>query len=230
MSAMLIAPPAAARQYTNKLYVMLILSGLFGMASGFFGNVLSVEVTDFFSVRYPGARLTFPTGPMIVVVASTLCVLSLLFAPERGMVLRALRIGFFRYRCQHENILKAIWRMGPTTEVSLASIAKYQEASALYLRIILLHLSINGWLERTAASCYRLTHDGRLRAAKIVRLHRLWEVYLADYLGVGAERVHRNAEEMEHIITPELEKELTLLLQDPKEDPHHQPIPPMEEF
>ncbi len=63
-----------------------------------------------------------------------------------------------------------------------------------------------------------------------MRLHRLWEVYLADYLGVGAERVHRNAEEMEHIITPQLERELTMLLKDPKEDPHKQPIPPLKEL
>jgi manganese/zinc/iron transport system permease protein len=95
---------------------------------------------------------------------------------------------------------------------------------------ILWRLCRNGWLEKIETGGYKLTHDGRLRAAKIVRLHRLWEVYLADYLGVGAERVHRNAEEMEHIITPELEKELTLLLHNPKRDPHHQPIPPMEEF
>ena len=61
-----------------------------------------------------------------------------------------------------------------------------------------------------------------------IRLHRLWEVYLVDYLGQGVERVHRNAEEMEHILTPELEKELTILLQDPKRDPHHQPIPSKE--
>jgi manganese/zinc/iron transport system permease protein len=47
---------------------------------------------------------------------------------------------------------------------------------------------------------------------------------------VGVERVHRNAEEMEHIITPELENELSLLLNDPKQDPHHQPIPSKERF
>ena len=71
-----------------------------------------------------------------------------------------------------------------------------------------------------------LTSKGEVWAAKIVRLHRLWEVYLADYLGIGVERVHRSAEEMEHIITPELERELTFLLKDPQRDPHHQPIPP----
>ena len=62
------------------------------------------------------------------------------------------------------------------------------------------------------------------KAARIIRLHRLWEVYLV-YLGQNRDKVHRNAEEMEHIITPELEKELTDLLKDPKQDPHHQPIP-----
>lgn len=71
----------------------------------------------------------------------------------------------------------------------------------------------------------RLTKDGSLRAARIVRLHRLWEAYLV-FLGQGAEKVHRSAEEMEHIITPDLERELSELLGDPKQDPHSQPIPP----
>ena len=86
---------------------------------------------------------------------------------------------------------------------------------------------MQGWLQKEGQG-YRLTPDGRQKAAQIIRLHRLWEVYLVDYLGQGVERVHRNAEEMEHILTPELEKELTILLQDPKRDPHHQPIPSKE--
>ena len=51
-----------------------------------------------------------------------------------------------------------------------------------------------------------------LRAAHIVRLHRLWELYLVDMLGIGAEKVHRSAEEMEHILTPDLAKRLEKLL------------------
>jgi manganese/zinc/iron transport system permease protein len=96
------------------------------------------------------------------------------------------------------------------------------------LRFILRKLVKEGWMSRTPSGGYRLTPEGKQWAAKIVRLHRLWEVYLADYLGVGIEKVHRSAEEMEHIITPDLEQELTLLLKDPKQDPHHQPIPPKE--
>jgi len=230
MSAMLIAPSAAARQFTNKLYIMFLLAGFFGALSGFLGNVLSMELTQYYSEKFPAERLSFPTGPMIVLVASAVCLLSLFFAPERGIFIRILRIGKFRYKCTCENILKTMWRLGDTAQVSVQDIAQYQNASNLYLRIMLAGLCRNGWIEKISSETYTLTHDGKLWAAKIVRLHRLWEVYLADYLGVGAERVHRSAEEMEHIITPEIERELTLLLHDPKEDPHNQPIPPREEL
>lgn len=224
MSAMLIAPVAAARQYTNKLHIMLLLAALIGVISGFLGNYLSVEWSYYLSLKYPSSRLSLPTGPMIVLVASVICFISLLFAPERGYFQRLIRIARFRYRCIRENLLKTIWRYGSEKEVTFDQIAKYQNASKAYLRLILMGLVNNGWVEKNG-SLYRLTSNGKQWAARVVRLHRLWEVYLADYLGVGVERVHRNAEEMEHIITPELERELTLLLKDPEMDPHHQRIP-----
>jgi manganese/zinc/iron transport system permease protein len=229
MSAMLIAPAAAARQYTNKLYVMFTLAAIFGLISGFLGNYLSVEGTKQLAFAYPGARLALPTGPVIVVVASFICLFSLLFAPERGLLLRIARIARFRYQCMCENLLKAMWRYGGDKELPFTDIAKRQSAPAWYLRFILLRLASQGWIDKLAGDSYYLTNDGRLWAARIVRLHRLWEVYLVDYLGVGAERVHRSAEEMEHIITPELERQLTVLLKDPQRDPHHQPIPPPED-
>lgn len=230
MSAMLLAPAAAARQYTNKFRTMLLLATLFGLISGYLGNYLSVELTTYLSMRYPGTRLAFPTGPMIVLAASFICILSLVLSPERGLLLRFLRIFQFRYQCIRENILKTVWRFGPHHEASFDQIIEYQSISPLYLRFILMGLIHNGWLEKAGYQSYRLTLDGQQRAAQIVRLHRLWEVYLADYLGVGAERVHYNAEEIEHILTPELERELTLLLKDPQMDPHHQHIPPKEGF
>lgn len=229
MSAMLIAPPAAARQYTNHLSKMFLLSGVFGMFSGFLGNYFSVELTNYFSSQTPSIRLAFPTGPMIVMMSSLLFIIALLFAPERGVLLRYIRATRFRYRCVCENILKTLWRAGLHAKVSFEQISKYQQASSIYLRFILWCLVYNGWVKKVGPSLYQLTGEGQQWAAKIVRLHRLWEVYLADYIGIGVERVHRNAEEMEHIITPELEKELIVLLKNPKKDPHHQPIPSGEE-
>lgn len=230
MSAMLIAPAVSARQFTDKLSTMLMLSAFFGLVSGFLGNYLSVETTQFFLNRYPTERMSIPTGPMIVVVASILSLLSLCFSPKRGILIRLFRIARFRYKCISENILKAIWRHNSNGKITLDELAKYQSSSKIYLQFILHNLKSQGWITLIDYHTYSLTHDGRLRASKIIRLHRLWEVYLVDYLGVGAERVHRNAEEMEHIITPQLERELTLLLKDPKIDPHEQPIPPLKEL
>lgn len=226
MSAMLISPAAAARQYTNRFSVMLSIAAFFGIVSGFLGNYLSVTTSDYIAQLYPSSRLSLPTGPMIVLVASIICLLSLLFAPERGMILRILRIANFRYRCICENLLKAIWRFSSNGPVLFEQIAKRQSISKTYLRFILWRLVRNGWVRKDGPNIYSLTNDGEVWASKIVRLHRLWEVYLVDYLGMGSEKVHMNAEEMEHIITPELEAKLTLLLKDPKRDPHHQPIPP----
>lgn len=229
MSAMLIAPAVAARQFTNRLSSMFILAAVFGALSGFFGNYFSVRLTEILSYSYPKARIILPTGPMIVLTAAGICGFALLFAPERGLLLRSLRISVFRRACICENILKAIWRINPHGAVTLNQVAKYQSISLLHLKFLMRGMVRNGWLERQGDNGYQLTDDGRLRAAKIVRLHRLWEVYLTNYLGIGGERVHCNAEEMEHVLTPELELELTRLLEDPKVDPHHQPIPPREE-
>lgn len=226
MSAMLVIPAAAARQYTNKLFNMFMLAGFFGLLSGYLGNYLSVEISNALIHKFPGARLSIPTGPMIVLTAASVCLFSLLFAPERGYLIRQMRILFFQDQCIRENILKAMWRYGPKKSTPFSVIAESQTASHSYIWLCLMRLAHQGWVSHDHYDQYSLTADGELRAAHIVRLHRLWEVYLADYLGVGAERVHRSAEEMEHIITPELEKELTLLLKDPKQDPHHQPIPP----
>lgn len=229
MSAMLVAPAAAARQMTHRMSLMLWLSGVIGLISGFFGNYLSVEAPKWISDCYPSCHLVLPTGPMIVMVAVTCCIAALLFAPERGLFMRLWRAARFRYRCLGENVLKTLWRQGGSEHpVSLDDLRRWQSISKPYLRYILLRLSANGWTVREGAG-HRLTADGTMRAAKIIRLHRLWELYLTEYVGMGVERVHHSAEEMEHIITPEIEDQLTQLLRDPKQDPHHQPIPPKEE-
>ena len=70
-----------------------------------------------------------------------------------------------------------------------------------------------------------MTEKGIYAGKKLVRLHRLWELYLVEYCGMAKERVHPSAEEMEHILTPEVEQELSVALRNPAFDPHKQPIP-----
>ena len=79
MSAMLTAPGVAARQWTDKLSVMVLLSAFFGAISGVIGTVLSSIIPK------------LPTGPMIVVVISVIVIISLAFAPNRGLVWRYIR-------------------------------------------------------------------------------------------------------------------------------------------
>lgn len=208
MSGMAIAPAVAARQFSDRLQTMLVLAGLFGTLSGLLGNV--------FSVIY-----LLPTGPLIVLVGTSFALLSLLFAPKRGVAFRLARILFFKLRCLDENVLKGIWKKGTLT---FAELKEGHQISPVLLRIVLWRLKRGGWLVRRGEEI-DLTADGKRKAASIVRLHRLWELYLAQTLGLQVEKVHRTAEEMEHILTPEMEERLTHLLEDPKHDPHQQPIP-----
>ena len=86
MSAMLIAPAVAARQWSNKLWLMVVLGAGFGALSGVVGT--------FFSSTVPG----LPTGPAIVVCVSIIAALSLFFAPGRGILTRLYRR---RKMCHH---------------------------------------------------------------------------------------------------------------------------------
>jgi manganese/zinc/iron transport system permease protein len=79
MAAMLIAPAAAARQWTERFWLMLVLGGVFGALAGVGGALLSVTASR------------VPTGPMVILVGTALFVVSLLFAPARGLVWDRLR-------------------------------------------------------------------------------------------------------------------------------------------
>jgi manganese/zinc/iron transport system permease protein len=219
MSGMLIAPSVAARQWSDQLSKIFVLSAVFGVVSGFLGNYLSLEIPLWFEVE----RFSLPTGPMILLSAIFFALFSLFFSPKRGVVLRLLRIAKFRLKCKEENLLKLLWKLQTEKGLSRKELQEKSGLSHMYTVFILWYLKRQGWLQRTCSK-YDLTNDGIQRAARVVRLHRLWEAYLV-YLGQGVEKVHRSAEEMEHIITPETEAELTDLLNDPKQDPHLQPIP-----
>lgn len=225
MSAMLIAPAAAARQFTNRLSNMFILSGCFGAVSGLLGIYLSVVLSQLLTKHY-----ALPTGPMIVLVSGTIALYSLLFAPKRGLVIRYLRVVQFRTGCIQENLLKTLWRLSKEgkKEIPFHEIAERQGFSEIYLKAHLLRLIWKGLLQKKRHA-YSLTPAGNRKGARIIRLHRLWEAYLVHSLGLKIERVHKSAEEMEHILTPELEQQLTELLDNPKQDPHDQPIPSIEE-
>jgi DtxR family Mn-dependent transcriptional regulator len=71
----------------------------------------------------------------------------------------------------------------------------------------------------------RLTPAGRRLALEVIRHHRLLELFLADSLGMPWDRVHAEAEVLEHVLSEDLEQLIARKLGDPRVDPHGDPIP-----
>lgn len=219
ISAMLIAPSIFARAFTDNLKILFCLAASMGVLTAFLGNYFSYHL----SLSY---NTSFPIGAVIVLIASFLSLMALLFAPKRGLILRYFRIKHFQWATLEENILKMMWR-SEKKEYTYRELISFSGVSSFTLFFVICQLKSKKEIEHTRKG-YSLTFEGNKRGKKIVRLHRLWEVYLVDYLGMNVRKVHKSAEEIEHILTPDLEKALIELLKDPKLDPHDQPIPPSE--
>jgi len=214
LSGMLIAPCLAARQWTSKLNLIYIISGLIGVVSALFGVIGSTVISSYLN-------LSFPTGPLIVLTATFISFSSLLFAPEKGLFFRSFRMFIFRAKCIEENLLKGIWQYKIS---DIKQMKKQHQLSYVFLFFFLKHMEKSGWVYKQNRQIL-LTVDGEKKAKKIVRCHRLWELYLTDYLGIGVEKVHKSAEQIEHIITEDIERRLTAIMENPKHDPHQKPIP-----
>lgn len=217
MAAMLITPAAAARQWTNQLWRMLLLAGIFGAVAGSAGAIASAVAPR------------MPTGPWIVMAITAIFVVSIVFAPQRGILARVLRQFRNATRIQQENVLKTLYRLmedAPQSTPTVDMVRRYRHLSIRRTLHLLKRLQRMGFVsEGTRPEEWLLTADGRTRAEALVRRHRLWEVYLTQYLQLGKGHVHADAEEIEHVLTPELEQELEALLGYPVQDPHARPIP-----
>src|SRR5438270_10310352 len=86
-------------------------------------------------------------------------------------------------------------------------------------------LSEVGLVEREPYHGVRLTEQGRRVALEVLRHHRLLELFLAEELGMPWDRVHDEAEVLEHVISEDLERLIAARLGDPTVDPHGDPIP-----
>lgn len=218
MAAMLVTPAAAARYWTDRLGRMLLLAALFGGLSGALGALAS----------YYGERM--PTGPWMVVAVSTTFLLSLLLAPTRGVLPRAWRLYRFRRKTAEENLLRTLYKCAEDGDCwdlprTLPEILQQRAGDPAALRRTLDRLHKLGHIEIPSPGRYRLTPSGLTEAQRVTRLHRLWELYLTHQLEIAPDHVHDDAEEIEHILTPEIEAQILDLLGHPDTDPHGQAIP-----
>ncbi|WGK65718.1 metal ABC transporter permease [Croceiramulus getboli] len=104
MSAMLLAPAAAARQWTNKLSTMVGLAALFGAFAGVFGTAISASSNN------------LSTGPVIVLVAAAFVLLSFVFSPGRGLLFREIRFQRNRNTLKEKKTLAFMHQIAQTHE------------------------------------------------------------------------------------------------------------------
>lgn len=216
-AAMLITPAAAARYYTESVKNMLWLATLFGVLAGLAGALIS----------YSGSGI--PTGPVMVLVLTGFAMLSFFLAPKRGVLSKNLRQRNLKFQMLEENILKAFYHLAEQSgeihkPFSILELTSKRALDGYQWQIGLKRMLRKGWVNKQKESYY-LSDTGVLRAKRVVKLHRLWEVYLNTQLNLPETQVHRSAENMEHWISPELEATLECILNFPGEDVHGKRIP-----
>ena len=166
MVGMLIAPGIAARQWTHKLDQMVILAAVFGAFSGGVGAVISALDSD------------IPTGPMIIVVAFGLVLLSITLAPERGLLWRRLSQRANRRRFAAQNTLRDIYRyaLSHGGADSLAPADFIRGVGDRSAELGLRQLRAGGQAAPGDGG-WRLTESGIQQARQIARNERLWDMY-----------------------------------------------------
>ena len=126
-----------------------------------------------------------------------------------------------------ENYLKAIYHLSENSQVvvNTNAIAEKIETKASSVTDMLKKLAEKTLITYIKYKGVTLTKTGKSTAINIVRKHRLWEVFLVEKLNFSWDEVHDVAEQLEHIKSPKLVKELDAFLGYPTHDPHGDPIP-----
>jgi DtxR family Mn-dependent transcriptional regulator len=125
-----------------------------------------------------------------------------------------------------ENYLKVIFEILENNErASTSVIADLMGHSPASVTAMVKRLAELNLVSHEPYRGVKLTRVGKRTAMEIVRHHRLVELYLAEALGVPWDRVHDEAEKLEHVISEDLEDRIAAVLGNPTVDPHGAPIP-----
>lgn len=126
-----------------------------------------------------------------------------------------------------ENYLKAIFKLSGKKQrhISTNAIAESLGTKASSVTDMLKKLADKKFIRYRKYRGVTLTEAGKKVALKIIRKHRLWELFLVEHLNFKWDEVHDIAEQLEHIASSELVRRLDKYLKYPKYDPHGDPIP-----
>lgn len=153
MSALLVAPAAAARQWTDRLGVLIVLAGVFGALSGLIGGVIASPIRH------------LPAGPVIVLVAAGFVVLSILLAPNRGLLWHGYRHWLNRRRLAIEAVLadlQVLAEQHPGQEHGHPlAVLRAMSVGRAGLERSLAELTERGWARQVQPGSWALTPAGR---------------------------------------------------------------------
>lgn len=128
-----------------------------------------------------------------------------------------------------EDYLKAIYKLQSSArKVSTSALAGRMGVTAPSATSMITRLSELGLVQHDRYRGVELTEAGARTALEIIRHHRLWELYLTEALQVPLDRVHAEAERLEHTLSDDLEERIDDALGHPSIDPHGDPIPTRE--
>lgn len=207
MAALLIIPGVSARFWTDRLGVLLVLSGAFGLLTGIVGTLASAHLPD------------LPAGPVIVLTGAAIFIFSMLMAPRRGVLSRVIDYLRLREATAKQNLLRSLYEINeellPAREpVALEELLGTRAWSRRQALRLLHDAERAGNVEQAGAGKWRLTEPGLLASVGVVRTHRLWETFLIDYADIAPDHVDRDADQIEHILSPDLIVELEARLRE----------------
>jgi manganese/zinc/iron transport system permease protein len=205
MAALLIIPPAAARFWTDRMGRMVLVAAGIGATSAILGTAISAGWIPLGVETGRGHGL--PTGPMIILSGTSIFLISMIFAPEKGLVPRLARHWAFRFRTAREHLLRELYEhvepfLPEITPVTVVELRRSLKWGVVLGAICLWEAGRRGWI-RIEGGQVRLLPAGLAEARRVVRAHRLWELFLVDQVGIPADHVHRDADQMEHLLPPE---------------------------
>ena len=222
VSAMLTIPAATSYLLCVRFAKMCAVSAFLGASAGFAGTYFSTV----FDVG---------TGPSIVCTSFSMLVLVFLFSPQSGIAREYVRHRRHSLRTVRENLLAAAFRVQESDPalgrtIPLARIAELRRETVAETREIAKKLLGSGWAEiddseSSSGGALVLSPNGESRARRVVRTHRLWEIFLSREASLPADHVHPGAEEIEHYFDDHETDELDRLLDHPETDPHGRRIP-----
>lgn len=201
--ALLIIPAASARYWTSTLTSMLLAAALIGCLSGWLGAVVSALVPR------------MPTGPIIVLICGFWFLVSFIFGPRDGLFVRQLTRVRLNRRVALQHILRAMWEVCEGENASVFSIDAVVQLRSWSNRKVLRLLKRSSRLQYVtylAEGQWKLTDIGSAEAKRVVRNHRLWEVYLITYADIAPTHVDRDADMIEHVLGRDLVVKLESLL------------------